>query len=137
MSRLTAGLRLDLSALPSRSRRTLVRLLARTSEASYRRGLAHGVAMHAAGEIDEERTAVLRRASLDVAPRAERYARERGVSSVERLRREYGDLGEIGLADIPHDTARRSVSQRPTPAKAEERAGTTRAPNRNARASEP
>lgn len=40
-----AGIRLDLSSLPARNRRALVKLMARISEASYRRGLLHAVLM--------------------------------------------------------------------------------------------
>lgn len=101
--RLSAGLRLDLSSLPARDRRALVKLMARISEASYRRGLQHGVHMAVRGETDTARADRIRGTlSLDVSPRGESYARDRGRPSVERLRMEYGDLAEVGLTGDPH-----------------------------------
>lgn len=97
-----AGIRLDLSALPARDRHALRKLMARVSEASYRRGFQQGVFMLARGETDTARANKLRwTLSLDVSPRGESYARDRGRPSVERFAMEYGDLAEVGLTGDP------------------------------------
>lgn len=98
----SAGIRLDLSSLSARDRQALRKLMARISEASYRRGLQHGVHMALSGEADDESASRLRHtASLDVSPRGESYARDRGRPSVERFGMEYGDLAEVGLTGDP------------------------------------
>jgi len=97
-----AGIRLDLSSLPARDRRALRKLMARISEASYRRGFQQGVFMVGRGETNEARANKLRwTVSLDVSPRSESYARDRGRPSVERFDMEYGDLEGVGLTGEP------------------------------------
>lgn len=97
-----AGIRLDLSSLPARDRRALRKLMARISEASYRRGFQQGVFMVGRGETNEARANKLRwTVSLDVSPRGESYARDRGRPSVERFDMEYGDLEGVGLTGEP------------------------------------
>lgn len=98
-----AGIRLDLSSLSARDRQALRKLMARVSEASYRRGFQQGVFMLARGETDTARANKLRwTVSLDVSPRGESYTRDRGRPAVERFDMEYGDLGGVGLTGEPH-----------------------------------
>ena len=93
-----AGIRLDLSSLPARDRQALRKLMARISEASYRRGFQQGVYMTLRGETDAARADAIRHTvSLDVSPRGESYARDRGRSSFQRFRMEFGDLEAVGL----------------------------------------
>ena len=96
---IAAGIRLDLSSLPARDRRALRKLMARISEASYRRGFQQGVYMVGRGATDESRANKLRSTlSLDVSPRGESYARDRGRPAVERFDMEFGaSLRDIGL----------------------------------------
>lgn len=98
-----AGLRLDLSSLPSRDRRALVKLIARISEASYRRGFQQGVHVARAGEADEESALRLRSwTSLDRSPRGEKPVRDVGISAGRRLNIEFGiSLQDVGLEVEP------------------------------------
>ncbi len=97
-----AGIRLDLSSLSARDRQALRKLMARVSEASYRRGFQQGAYMALRGQADDESASRLRHTlSLDVSPRGESYARDRGRPSVERFAMEYGDLAEVGLTGDP------------------------------------
>lgn len=97
-----AGIRLDLSSLSSRNRQALRKLMARISEASYRRGFQQGAYMALRGEADDKSASRLRHTrSLDVSPRGESYARDRGRPAVERFGMEYGDLAEVGLTGDP------------------------------------
>lgn len=93
------GIRLNLSPLSAKDRRALVKLMARISEASYRRGFQQGAHFALTGRANEESANELRRwRSLDRSPRGEAPVVDVGRSALWRLDVEFGRaLSEIGL----------------------------------------
>ena len=83
----------DLKFLDPKVKKKLIRLIARISEASYRRGVQQAIAMNVTAEIAQ----ILRfDRSLDDSPRGE-DAKPSEFSARERLFVEYQVLYEIGL----------------------------------------
>ena len=92
------GIALDLSQLSARQKQALIKLMARISEASYRRGFQQGVTVALSGEADAESAARLRRwPSFDRSPRGEKPVRDIGHSARRRFAGEFGSLRNIGL----------------------------------------
>jgi hypothetical protein len=91
---LAAGLRHgEFDELDKRTKKKLIRLMARIAEQSYRRGYQHGTLP--SRTVDP---AVLRfERSLDKAPFTDS---KMSFTSIERLRMECGVLREIGFMDV-------------------------------------
>jgi hypothetical protein len=88
----------EFAELPQRTRKKLIRLMARIAEKSYRRGFQHG------GDITGESLCVdpsdLRLSpafSLDRSPYTDTPYPHGGHTSIERLMMECGELNEIGF----------------------------------------
>lgn len=100
---ITRGIRLSLAALSPKERRALAKLMARISEASYRRGFQQGAHLALTGRANEESANELRLwTSLDRSPRGEAPVVDVGRSALWRLDEEFGRaLSEIGLEVQP------------------------------------
>lgn len=99
------GLRYDeFAKLPEITQRKLLKLLARVSESSFRRGLQHGNHFAKTGKPMWISPTDLRfggRFGLDKSPWVD--TKGGGTPSLERLWLEYGDLYELGFASNRDD----------------------------------
>lgn len=105
MANLTDGLPPDCFAdLSPVHKRRLVKLMARISEKSYRRGLQHGVCDHAkeCGLTEADASYLRFEVSIDRSPwfgyPTMKHNLGRGTTAIERLDMEYGGyLSELGI----------------------------------------
>jgi hypothetical protein len=85
-----------LAGLPAATQRRLVKLMARISEKSYRRGLQHGLCKHAkeCGLTEADAGYLRYEVSIDRSPwfgyPSMKHSFGRGISAIERLDMEYG-----------------------------------------------
>ncbi len=99
---LLKNLTLDLGNLDDRQKRTLLKLIARISEASYRRGLQQGRVFEDAGAFRADPGDWRYSKSLDDSPYGE--WNKPFMTAVERLDCEYGtSLRDVGLT-VPHNS---------------------------------
>lgn len=102
---MTAGLAYrEFASLPHRTRQKLVRVMARISEASYRRGFQHGVVIGDRRCVDPADLRFNR--SLDRSPYTD--SPRGGHTAIERLFMEHPELWEVGF-DEP-DLIRADIS---------------------------
>ena len=101
MSVLSKNIRLDLSGkLTEREQNSLLRFMARLSEASYRRGLQQGKTFADAGAFTADPYVVRYERSLDASPWGEN-ARHSPWTAQDRLWMEYrASLIDVGLREI-------------------------------------
>lgn len=93
------GLHLEeFNDLPEKTRKQLVRLISRISEASFRRGFQHGCVQTKNGSVQIDPAILRFKRSLDVSPWAE--SASGGMSAIDRLQCEYGVLSQLGLAPL-------------------------------------
>lgn len=91
---------LDLYGMDNKSKSALLKLLARVSEASYRRGLQQGRVFEAAGAFKVDPGTWRYERSLDSSPWGE--ANKKCMTAIEGLDCEYGaSLRDVGLT-VPH-----------------------------------
>jgi hypothetical protein len=92
------------AGLPAVVQRRLLKLMARISEKSYRRGLHHGLCEHAkeCGLTEADASYLRHEVSIDRSPwfgyEGMKHSFGRGTSAIERLDMEYGsNLASLGI----------------------------------------
>lgn len=93
------GIKISLGHLTDRDKRLIIKLMARASEASYRRGLVHGVYFVKNGELSQDPGRWRYRVSLDRSPHGQSGKGPAWMTSVHRLFCENMQLHRVGLRE--------------------------------------